>query len=167
MERTSHSSNTGKGEAALSSTENASISSRSPRPAGGITANAAHRRRTDGGAAVQPGGHVFVQSAECTHTDSRRYGSLSPFLMMTAVSNLRHRRRQRCVSRTGTQGYGRRTAHLRHRLLAEPGQRGGIQPAVRVVSAPAALSCGADAEVYPVAAAYARWTLLWGRRARY
>lgn len=68
-------------------------------------------------------------------------GSLSPLPDDDCREQpLRHRRRQRCVSRTGTQGYGRRTAHLRHRLLAEPGQRGGIQPAVRVVSAPAALS---------------------------
>ncbi len=164
MERTSHSSTPVKGEAALSSTEKriyifekapvrrAVLQQMLPTVAGQMVALLYNLADT-----------FFVGLLNAPIQTAAVTVAYPPFLMMTAVSNLFGIGGASAVSRA----LGRRDMDGARRISAIAFWLSLASAAVFSLLCgsflhPLLSLCGADAEVYPVAAAYARWTLLWG-----
>lgn len=164
MERTSHSSTPVKGEAALSSTEKriyifekapvrrAVLQQMLPTVAGQMVALLYNLADT-----------FFVGLLNAPIQTAAVTVAYPPFLMMTAVSNLFGIGGASAVSHA----LGRRDMDGARRISAIAFWLSLASAAVFSLLCgsflhPLLSLCGADAEVYPVAAAYARWTLLWG-----
>lgn len=164
MERTSHSSTPVKGEASLSSTEKriyifekapvrrAVLQQMLPTVAGQMVALLYNLADT-----------FFVGLLNAPIQTAAVTVAYPPFLMMTAVSNLFGIGGASAVSHA----LGRRDMDGARRISAIAFWLSLASAAVFSLLCgsflhPLLSLCGADAEVYPVAAAYARWTLLWG-----
>lgn len=164
MEHTSHSSTPVKGEAALSSAEKriyifekapvrrAVLQQMLPTVAGQMVALLYNLADT-----------FFVGLLNAPIQTAAVTVVYPPFLMMTAVSNLFGIGGASAVSHA----LGRRDMDGARRISAIAFWLSLASAAVFSLLCgsflhPLLSLCGADAEVYPVAAAYARWTLLWG-----